>query len=451
MAPVATPDNVSHLLRRAAWGATPDEIDRAAADGIAATVDRLLDPTTAPPAGDAYREPTGREAYRPAAFILWWFHLVSTSPASGIERLLWFWHGHFATGLRKVRYPALMRDQFVGLRRYGLGRFDDLLSVVTNDAAMNVWLDLHTSIAGRPNENYARELMELFTMGVGSGYSQTDVAEAGRAFTGYGLVYSPRPRPRPLGTRLRPELHDYGVKTVLGRTGPLSGDDVIHEIVARPECHRFVATRFWLRYAGTEPSEATVDDLASSFSGELLISDLLRTMLTHEAFYGDDVKAGLVTQPVELLVRTVRNFELPVADPSTASLEDVLEGADRRGGAILRWAELMGQVPGLPPNVGGWPHNDAWLTSDRAAGRLLVGAEVGRLIATADTDLSANLRALSRLPEELAATILAQFGLVSWSAETLQTAAAAARGSSGRDAVAAAFAAVFVSPEVTLA
>ena len=127
------------------------------------------------------------------------------------------------------------------LRRHSLGRFDDLVEAVTHDAAMNIWLDLHTSVVGRPNENYARELMELFTLGV-DGYAQVDVAEAARAFTCYGLERPPGLR-RPVGTRLRPALHDYGTKTVLGRSGLLTGRDVIATITQRPECHRYVVAR----------------------------------------------------------------------------------------------------------------------------------------------------------------------------------------------------------------
>ncbi|MDG2111158.1 MAG: DUF1800 family protein, partial [Actinomycetota bacterium] len=272
--PPSSSTNIAHLLRRAGWGGTPAEIDRGVEEGVAATVARLLDIDSAPPAGDAHHS-AGIDGYKPPDFMVWWYHLAVSSPTPGIERLAWFWHGHFATALTKVRYAPLLRNQLVALRRHGLGRFDDLLELISHDTAMNLWLDLYTSVVGRPNENFARELMELFSLGVDGGYTQTDVSEAARAFTGYGLRTAPNARRRPVGTELHPELHDYGHKSVLGVSGDLSGADVIAAIVDRPACHHHVVNRMWLRYAGTMPSEAVLDELAAVFAARLDIGDLL--------------------------------------------------------------------------------------------------------------------------------------------------------------------------------
>ena len=216
---------------------TPDEVAALIADGIEAGVERLLDPSVAPAAREPKRE-RGEIPYGGEALNLWFHHLASTSPTPAIERLMWFWHGHFATSMEKVEWPDLMHRQPVTLRRYGLGLLDDLLLAMTHDPAMNAWLDLHLSIAGRPNENYARELMELFSMGSGKGYTQRDVVEAARALTGVRarLPHGARPPDRlEVETRVpRPWR-----KTVLGATGNLDGDDVIGLIVERPECHRF--------------------------------------------------------------------------------------------------------------------------------------------------------------------------------------------------------------------
>ncbi len=444
----STEENVAHLLRRAGWGGTPDEIAVGAAAGIDATIAGLLDVDAAPPAGDAFRD-VGLEAYDPPDFIAWWYRLATTSPTPGIERLAWFWHGHFATGLTKVRFPSLLRDQLVTLRRHGLGRFDDLLELMSHDAAMNIWLDLHTSVVGRPNENFARELMELFSLGVDGGYSQTDVSEAARAFTGYGLRSAANAPRRPIGSELKPELHDYGHKTVLGASGDLTGRDVIEAIVSLPACHRHVVRRLWLRYAGTDPSSETLEYLVAEFARRLDVGDLLTALLTCEEFYSEGVRTGLVAQPVESFVRTLRNFEIEVPDLTGTTVQDAPPQQRQAARRLIGWSRLLGQMPGLPPNVAGWPHNEGWLATDKTAGRLMVGVELGAVVGGSDTALSDELRSLG--PDELAETILRRFGRLSWSDATIRAAAdAAATVGRGPESVASAFALIFSSPEVTL-
>jgi hypothetical protein len=144
--------NAAHLLRRAGWGGTEAEIARVTRDGIEASVDRLLDVSEARPAGEPGRS-RGEAPYPEEALLLWFVHLAVTSPTPALERLLWFWHGHFATSLEKVEFPDLLLRQWVTLRRLAMGRLDDLLLAMTHDPAMNVWLDLNMSVVGRPNEN----------------------------------------------------------------------------------------------------------------------------------------------------------------------------------------------------------------------------------------------------------------------------------------------------------
>jgi uncharacterized protein (DUF1800 family) len=446
--------NAAHLLRRVGWGGTGAEIDRVAREGIEASVDRLLDVSGAPPAGEPGRS-RGEAPYSEEALLLWFVHLAVTSPTPALERLLWFWHGHFATSLEKVEFADLLHRQWVTLRRLAMGRLDDLLVAMTHDPAMNVWLDLHTSVVGRPNENYARELLELFSMGAGNGYTQADVVEAARALTGYGLRYDPR-ADRPVDARLDPALHDYGAKTFLGRRGDFDVEDIVGIVVERPECHRFVAGRFWLRYAGTEPSDGVLDELATALASRLRIDDLLRALLTHPRFYADEVRSGLVGQPVEILCRTLRGFEIPTVDIADRTLDEVEAalGDEHVSLQLLGWFEGMGQWPGFPPNVGGWPHNRAWLGSNRAAGRLLVGDEIGWYLAEADTPVGDELRLAAAGGDgaELAAALFRRFGVVEWSADTAAgIAAATTNGSDRASAVAAAFAVAFTSPEVTLA
>jgi uncharacterized protein (DUF1800 family) len=443
--------NAAHLLRRAGWGGTGSDIDRVARDGIEASVERLLDVAGAPPAGEPGRSP-GEAPYSEDALLLWFVHLAVTSPTPALERLLWFWHGHFATSLEKVEFPDLLHRQWVTLRRLATGRLDDLLLAMTHDPAMNVWLDLETSVVGRPNENYARELLELFSMGAGNGYRQADVVEAARALTGYGLRYDPH-ADRPVGARLDPALHDYTTKTFLGRRGNFDADDIVGIVVERPECHRFVAGRFWLRYAGTEPPGGVLDELARALGARLRIDDLLRAVLTHPRFYADEVRTGLVSQPVEVLCRTVRGFEIPTVDIEGRTLDDVEAslGDEHVSLQLLDWFWGMGQVPGYPPDVGGWPHNRAWLGSNRAAERLLVGHDIGWYLAEADTPVGEELRRAASDGDALVTALFRRFGVVEWSDVTAAAVATAADGSDRAAALAAAFAVAFTSPEVTLA
>ena len=450
-----TQENAAHLLRRAAWGGTPREIEAAALAGIEATVESMLDPGAAPDAGSPFRNTTGESAFWEAPLQLWWYHLAINSQTPAIERLAWFWHGHFATSINKVEYADLMHTQLVMLRRNGLGRFDDLLEAITHDAAMNIYLDLHLSEVGNPNENFARELMELFSLGAGQGYTQTDVEQAARALTGYGLVHAD-PQDRAVGTELKPELHDFGQKLFLGRTGNFDGSDIVRAIVERPECHRFVCGRMWHRYAGTVPSESVLGDLTAVFSQSLLVSDVLAAMLTHPEFYSDDVKQGLVSQPVELLVRTWRNFGLDVVDVRDRPYDEIEDAAENVDGGwmpfALEWLGWdVGQRIAQPPNVSGWGHNEFWLDTNGSSARVRVGREVGYLVASGEGEVSRDLHAIAGRPVQLAEAVLRQFGVVSWSTTTLDAVTAAARNDWPDDAIVAAVSTAFASPEVTLA
>lgn len=451
MASNATPQNAAHLLRRAAWGGTPAEIQHVVDVGIDAAVDELLDPSNSPVVGEPQRRP-GVDAYELGALQSWFARLAATSPTPAIEKLTWFWTGHFATSNDKVELPDLLHRQWVTCRRLGLGRFDNLLKAITRDPAMNVWLDLELSVVGNPNENFARELLELFSMGASNGYTQGDVVNAARAFTGYGLAYR---YDRPTGVLLLQSAHDHGEKAFLGERGNLDGDGVVDLVVQRPECHEFIAGRIWHRYAGTAPTNAVLAELARSFAQRGRTDDLLRTMLTMDEFYADEVKDGLVSQPFEVLVRAVRGFDLDLYDAESTPYDEDGEDEETGTGPLPRptvafLCEQLGQEPGRPPNVAGWPHNIAWLDSNRAAGRLLAGIELGALVAVQDTPTGHQLRSLAGSPEELVRELLDRFGVVEVSAQTIDAVRAAITTSDPTETVAAAFAVAFTSPEVTL-
>ena len=438
-----SPTHAAHLLTRAAWVATPEQIDWVTTVGIETAVDELLgahdlNPPPEPRRTTGEAEEDDEVLYSGEALVQWFFETSVSSTSPALERLLWFWHGHFATSIEKVELPSLMHRQFQTLRNAAMGPLPDLVHAVTFDPAMNIWLDLEANVAGSANENYARELLELFTMGRDNGYTQRDVVELARALTGIQPIESCGDD-RPTGTRLDPGLHDSSTKTVLGKQGRLGPDDVVAHIADLPETHEFIATRLWLRYAGTPIPLTVRAELATTFARTRQTRDVLRQMLTHEAFYTPDVRHGLVASPVETLVRTYRGLEIPI-QPITCGEPD----------EIVWFSFLAGQTPAHPPHVGGWPHNHAWLDAAHSGTR----AKIGRQLALNLIDLGIHSEPIDRIrtarrPADLAAALGTAFGVLTWSD---QTAAALGAAAALRDEerFVAAIATAFSSPEVTL-
>lgn len=410
MAIAATHANVAHLLRRAAFGGLPEEIEAGVQAGVEATVERLLDWSLSPPDTDHPPLPDPREQLADPGnsreltleVQRWWVNRMLTSPAPALEKLTLFWHGHFATSLLKVRVHAAMVNQNQLFRRAGTGSFPQLTKAVSRDPAMMYWLDLLQSRAGALNENWARELLELFTMGQNNGYTQADVTEAARAFTGYRLdpangyafVFVPR-------------FHDGGTKTFLGVTGTLTGDDVIDIVMARPETPRFVASRVWFRYASASPPAGVLDDLGAAFASRLDVTDLLRALFTHPAFYADEVRHGLVGQPTESFVRLIRGLDVP---------PDVWRPA-------VIGIGFLGQVLFAPPTVGGWGHNRTWLATSVAGARAILGRQLGAWATAAVQSghpLATHLAGLLGRPDLFLQTLFGRLGAVEVSAGTAE-------------------------------
>ncbi|MBV9359637.1 MAG: DUF1800 domain-containing protein, partial [Chloroflexi bacterium] len=235
---------VAHLLRRAGFGYTRAELDQYTALGFDATLERLLSPEqvddsatdqVAPPfALDPTDQSTRRQLEQAK---LWWFNRMLTTRRPLREKMALFWHGHFATANSKVNNPPLMLQQIQLFRDNGMGSFETLLQQVTRDPAMLIWLDNRENRKAAPNENYAREVMELFTVGLGN-YSEDDVHEGARAFTGYSLD-------RAFTSIFRPAAHDDGQKTFLGQTGNFDANDVLGILVRQPATARFITTKLF--------------------------------------------------------------------------------------------------------------------------------------------------------------------------------------------------------------
>jgi uncharacterized protein (DUF1800 family) len=384
----------AHLLNRAGFGGTPAEIERLAALTPAAAVAELTDypdssasalkPEWAKPdperaeklraAKDATPEQrkemlkaAQREQRRRLAELQdGWLQRMAAGPHPLQEKLTLFWHGHFATSVTKVKDTYLMWRQNDLFRRLGGGDWLTLLQEVTRDPAMLVWLDQAQSKPEHPNENYARELMELFTLGEGN-YSEQDVAEAARALTGLTLD---RLHQEPV---FRPRLRDARTKTIFGQTGNFNGDDLLRLIVARPQSARFITGKLWRHFAGTEPSPELAEALAAEFRRhDNRFRPFLRTLFLSEEFHSPAVVRQQIKGPVLLLVMACRQLERPLPPaPVTAN--------------ALR---TLGQEPFNPPNVKGWDGGIAWINTNT----LLSRHNLALMLTTGENSLPAMAR-----------------------------------------------------------
>lgn len=339
---------IKHLLRRAGFGATASELDAYAALGFAGTVDRLLDPLSV--ADDLEQRQAGLQT-DPSKLVdiqLLWLYRMATTKRPLQEKMALFWHGLFATANRKVNSPPLMWRQYQLFLDRGLGNFGDLLLGVSRDPAMLIWLDGNANRRAAPNENYGRELLELFTLGIGN-YAEVDVKAAARAFTGWFVKIERDSMKKPIGATFAfaPQQHDGGTKTFLGETGTWNGDDILRIILRQPACATFIARRLFAFFVWDQPAAATVQPFA-----EVLLStnyDLratLRAIFLSPEFIAPAAFHAKLNGPVELAVTTLRalGIQVPPRD------------------MVFSLAK-MGQELFNPPNVGGWPNGRGWIST----------------------------------------------------------------------------------------
>ncbi len=362
-------DDARHLLARTGFGPTDAEVRDYAPLSRADAVAKLLSETrtvalTPPPAAmldtSPLRPPRAeastveqrqafvREQARETLELRgWWLTEMLATPSPLTERMTLFWHNHFVSSQQKVRIARLMYRQNVLLRANALGRFDTLLHAIARDPAMVIYLDSVQNRKGAPNENFAREVMELFTLGEGH-YTETDIKEAARAFTGWSLE-------RETGAfRFRPLLHDDGSKTVLGSNGRFDGDDVLDLLLARPQASTFIVTKLWREFVSPQPDRREVERIARRFrESRYDIKVALGDLLTSDAFYAPDNRGVLVKSPVDVVVGALRQFAIGV----DTGLPFALAAAG------------MGQNLLAPPNVKGWPGGDAWINTQTLLAR----------------------------------------------------------------------------------
>ena len=363
-------DEARLLLSRTAFGATPAEIHALETQDYASAVDRLLanarpQAATAAPTwldqgpAEVQRQQRAAEAEakpgvdgKPLQIVRpvqeqgrelrnWWIEEMLATDQPLVERMVLFWHNHFTSSMLKVRYaPALFRQSAL-FRREALGNFATLLKEVARDPAMLIYLDGMRSVARQPNENFARELLELFTLGEGR-YVEANISAAARAFTGWSVD-------RESGQFIeRAGQHDDGEKTFLGQTGRFGGNEIIAILLKHPRTAETIVEKMWREFVSLAPDPAAVKRLAASFrDGGYEVKPLLRALLLSGAFRDPANRGGLIKSPVDLIVGTVHVLGLPVPEKTQ----------------LVRMMQGLGQVPFDPPNVKGWSGGESWITT----------------------------------------------------------------------------------------
>jgi uncharacterized protein (DUF1800 family) len=358
-----------HLLARTGFGPTAAEIQvYAGLSRDAAIVELLADgrtlPATPPPAWASDTDPLRpappaesteeeRKAFqteqrqRGLELRAWWVREMLVTPSPLTERMTLFWHNHFVSSQDKVKRARLLYAQNATFRAQALGNFATLLHAAAKEPAMVIYLDSAQNRKGAPNENFAREVMELFTLGQGY-YTERDVKEAARAFTGWSVD-------RDTGSFVfRPRLHDADDKTVFGTTGAFDGDAILDLLLARRETSEFIVAKLWKEFVSDRPDSHEVRRIARAFRAshyELKVA--LRGLLESPAFWARDNRGTLVKSPVELVVGTLRQLDIVPGD--TLPFAQVVAG--------------MGQNLFAPPNVKGWPGGDAWINTNTLLAR----------------------------------------------------------------------------------
>ncbi len=376
----------AHLLNRAGFGGSPAEIAALGRHGFPGAVDWLL---ARMETGEAFARPEWatprnlaeqRRKFRQlpeeqrkmemqqqqreqrqnmVELVHWWMRRMRDGADPLREKMTLFWHGHFATSVQKVRDPFLMWRQNETLRAGALGNFGELLKAMAEDSAMMVWLDTQQSRKQQPNENFPRELMELFTLGIGH-YTENDIREAARAFTPYKIDREDQ------SFRYVRFQEDNGQKKFLGRTGRFNGDDVLAIILQQPACAEFIVHKLWEFFVYEDPGSEVLLPLAQTFrQSKYEIKPVLREMFLSAEFYSPRAVRTQIKSPVQWTVGSAKALEAPLPEPMP--LHNVLQ--------------QLGQVPFAPPNVKGWDGGKAWITTST----LLLRYNLAAFLVGADT------------------------------------------------------------------
>jgi uncharacterized protein (DUF1800 family) len=395
----------SRLFNRFGFGPRPGEYAQALIDGTTETRKKLLTVPAIDVGAAAVKEPEITDlGKRPelntaeiAPFvvairsqtqqlILWWLDRMAASDNGLTEKMTWFWHGHWATSIEKIKHPLPMYKQNKTLRAHSLGNFTDMTKAMLNDGALQFWLDGQENTIKAPNENLGRELMELFVLGVNK-YTEDDVKNISRVLTGYQVS-------RNGDVAINQNRRDKGSVTLLGRTASFTGDSLSEFLTSRDEAATFIAERLWYRFI------SSTETMPSSFTAKKAFADrniaaAVMAMASDSAMR--DKKNDMVKAPVEWFISVCRALELTPSNLKSSP-------------KLINYLTKLGQVPFSPPSVGGWPAGEAWLSSATAQYRIEFATW---LIAQSD------LRVLKELPVEQRIEKSADWlGVAEWSPRT---------------------------------
>lgn len=384
---VSEQDKVAHLLRRFGLGSSEAELDFYGQNGLKGAIDKLLDFQSQPVMLDLTVEQLQGDslALRPQQVSVYWMTRMLTTVRPLEEKLTLFWHDHFATSATKVASGPIMFDHLATLRKHVFSRFEDLLLAVSHDVAMLFWLDNQLNVRGKPNENFAREIMELFTLGVGH-YTERDVQESARAFTGWTYAIQRGNRLVPVRGDQLPRRgavffddrsqHDNGIKEFLGNKGPFRGEDVVGILCGNPQTARTIVKKMWEFFAHSKPEAALVDRLASIYRASGLDNrTLVRAIMESPEFYSNQSARRLMKHPVDFSVSIARQLGMG-AQLLTAVTGTDLTTQPNRGRAFApatvtgQASNAMGMHLLYPPDVNGWPSGLDWISTSTMVERI---------------------------------------------------------------------------------
>lgn len=371
-------DRVRLLLRRFGFGASAKELDYYGQDGWKGAIDRLLafDQVEAFPIDPTQFDGKGNVKPRDAQVA--WFCRMLTTRRPLEEKVTLFWHNHFATSAQKVSSGFMMHEQIDTLRTHGMGRFENLLLEMAKNPAMILWLDNQENLKGKPNENFAREVMELFSLGIGH-YTERDIQEAARAFTGWRFR-------KVKGERGRTEFyldernHDGDLKTVLGQTSKFNGEDICAILVSMPQSSRFIARKAWEWFGYGNPDDALVERIAQKYrAAHMETKALLRAIMEEPALYSEKSARGLVKNPVDFVVAPIR--QLGFGEILRSALQSRDGEAGKRVLTLANFARISTKGMGMdilfPPDVSGWnPRAEGWISSATMLERIKFGTKL---------------------------------------------------------------------------
>lgn len=356
-------EETRHLLTRTGFGASHEDINNYSRLNYEQAVYQLLDqvnpnPMIKPPAwlfeplsfdrkrmknASEEEKKAFRRARKMKEFELkgWWVTEMANTESPLTEKMVLFWHNHFTSSLKKVKQPVLLYRQNELFRKHAMGNFKALAEDISKDPAMLGYLDNFKSSKQSPNENFARELLELFTLGEGN-YTEQDIKEAARAFTGWSID-------RKTGEFMfRKRMHDTGEKVFLGKRGKLDGNDIIEIIFEQPEVATLLVTKLWKEFVSETPNKAEIDRLAKTFrANNYEMKPLMHELLMSNSFRDPDNYARLIKSPLDYIVGTLRILDIPVKDGRAAAFASA----------------HLGQNVFDPPNVKGWLGGVEWITS----------------------------------------------------------------------------------------